>query len=71
LENIAIWKTCIEATFFISTMPYERRRFKFTVSWLCDDHIAASTFVVKGFSTKRYDSPLSTLSKDYNFQRLA
>jgi hypothetical protein len=44
---------------FISLMLSERRRFIFTVSWLCDDHISAETFVVKGFSIMRYYSPLS------------
>jgi hypothetical protein len=33
--------------FFISVIPPEIRRFKFTVSWLRDDHIAAETFVLK------------------------
>jgi hypothetical protein len=32
---------------FSFAMPSEIKRFKFTVSWLCDDHIAADTFVVK------------------------
>jgi hypothetical protein len=33
---------------FISVIPSEIRRIKFTVSWLCDDHTAAGIFVVKG-----------------------
>jgi hypothetical protein len=61
---MVILKTCNEVIFFISVIPSELRRFNFTVSWLCDDHIAAGTFVVKDFSTSRYDSPLSMLSKD-------
>jgi hypothetical protein len=55
--------------FFISVIPSEIRRFKFTVSWHCDDHIAADNLRRKTFSTSRYDSPLSTLSKDGSFQR--
>jgi hypothetical protein len=51
--------------FFLSVLLSEIRRFKFTVSWLCDDHTAADSF-----SITRYDSPLSALSKDYIFQRL-
>jgi hypothetical protein len=56
--------------FFISVMPSEICRFKFAVSWLCDDHIAADNLPVEKFSTSRYDSPLSALSKDFSFQRL-
>jgi hypothetical protein len=44
--------------------------FKFTVSLLCDDYIAAETFIVKVLSTARYDSSLSALSEDYSFQGL-
>jgi hypothetical protein len=40
-------------------MPSEIRRYKFTVSWLCDDHTAADNLRVETFSTPRYDSPLS------------
>jgi hypothetical protein len=45
---MAVLKTCNEVVFFISVITSEIRRCKFTVSWLCDDHIAAGTFVVKG-----------------------
>jgi hypothetical protein len=51
--------------FFISLIPSEIRRFKFTVSWLCDDHIALKNLCRERFSTSRYDSALSVLSKDY------
>jgi hypothetical protein len=60
-----VLKTCNEVMFFISVIPSEIRRFKFTVSWLCDDHTAADNRRREGFSTSRYDSPLSVLSKDY------
>jgi hypothetical protein len=43
-------KTCIEVVFFISEIPVKKkRRLKYTVSWLSDDHIADVTFDVKGF----------------------
>jgi hypothetical protein len=46
---MVVLKTCNEVMFSISVIPSEIRRFKFTVSWLCDDHIAAKkTFVVRG-----------------------
>jgi hypothetical protein len=67
---MTLFYTCNDVMFVTSVMPSELRRFEFTVSWLCDDHIAANTFVMKGVSTTRYDSPLSALSKDYSFQRL-
>jgi hypothetical protein len=45
---MVVLKACNEVMFVISVIPSEIRRFKFTVSWLCDDLIAAGTFVVKG-----------------------
>jgi hypothetical protein len=45
---MVVLETCNEVMFFISVIPSEIRRFKFTVSWLCDDHTAAGTFVMKG-----------------------
>jgi hypothetical protein len=62
---MVVLKTCNEVLFFISVISSEIRRFKFTVSWLCDDHTAADNLRRKIFSTSRYDSPLSVLSKDY------
>jgi hypothetical protein len=44
-----VLKTCNEVMFFISVIPSLKCRFTFTVSWLCDDHTAAGTFVVKVF----------------------
>jgi hypothetical protein len=67
---VVVLKSCNEVMFFISVIPSEIRRFKFTVSWLCDDHIAADNLRRKRSSTSRYDSPLFVLSKDYSFQRL-
>jgi hypothetical protein len=68
---MVVLKTCDEVVFFISAMPSEILRFKFTVSWLCGDLIAADNLRgKKKFSTSRYDSPLSALSKDYTFQIL-
>jgi hypothetical protein len=67
---MVVLKTCYEVMFFISVIPSEIPRFKFKVSWLCDDHIAAENLRVEMFSTSRYDSHLSVLSKDYSFQRL-
>jgi hypothetical protein len=55
--------------FFISVIPYKIRRFKFTVSWLCDDHTAADNRRREAFSTSRYDSTLSVLSMDYSFEK--
>jgi hypothetical protein len=66
---MVVLKSCNEIVLLISEMPSEMRRFKFAVSWPCDDHIAAGTFVVKGSRQRRYD-PISALSKDYSFQRL-
>jgi hypothetical protein len=43
-----VLKTCNEVMFFISVIPSKIRQFKFKVSWLCDNHIAADTFVAKG-----------------------
>jgi hypothetical protein len=40
-----------------SVMPSDLRRYKLTVSWLCDDHIAADTFVVKGFRQRASTAP--------------
>jgi hypothetical protein len=48
LIKMVVLKSCNEVMFFISVIPSEIRRFKFTASWLCDDHIAAGIFVVKG-----------------------
>jgi hypothetical protein len=67
---MVVLKTCNEFMFFIFVIPSEIRRFKFTVSWLCDDHIAAHSLRRKRSSTSRYDSHLSVLSKDYSLQRL-
>jgi hypothetical protein len=67
---MVVLKTCNEGMFFISVIPSEIRRFKFTVSWLCDEHTAADKRRVETFSISRYDSHLSVLSKNYNFQRL-
>jgi hypothetical protein len=52
---MVVLKTCNEVMFFISVIPSEIRRFKFKVSWLCDDHIAADNLRVE---TSHYDSPL-------------
>jgi hypothetical protein len=49
--------------FFVSVVPSEIRRFKFTVSWLSDNHIAADNLRCETSSTSRYDSPLSALFK--------
>jgi hypothetical protein len=38
---MVVLKTCTVVMFFISGIQSELSRFKFTVSWLCDDHIAA------------------------------
>jgi hypothetical protein len=48
--------TCNGFCFFTYATPSEIRRFKFKISWLCDDHIAAGPFVVNG-SRKHYQSP--------------
>jgi hypothetical protein len=48
-----VLKTCYVVMFFISIIPSEIRRFQFTVSWLCDDHIAADNLRRKIFSTTR------------------
>jgi hypothetical protein len=61
------FQACNEVMFFISVIPPEIRRFKFTVSWLCDDHIAADNLRRKRPLTSRYDSPHSALSKEYTF----
>jgi hypothetical protein len=55
---MVVLKTCNEFMFFISVIPSEIRRFKFTVSWPCDAHSAAENLRCKRFSTSRYDSPL-------------
>jgi hypothetical protein len=68
--GMVVLKTCNEVMFFISVMPSEIRRSKFTVSWQCDDSTAAENLRVETYSTPRCDSPLSALSKDYSFQRL-
>jgi hypothetical protein len=65
---MAILKTCNEVLFFVSVIPSEIRRFKFKVSWLCDDDIAAENLRHKSFSTSRYDSHLFVLSKDFTFK---
>jgi hypothetical protein len=52
-----VLKTCNEVMFFISVMPSEIRRFKFTVSWPYDDHIVADTFVVKGSRQRATTAP--------------
>jgi hypothetical protein len=61
-----VLKTCNEVMFFISVIPSEIIRFKFTLSLLCDDHTAAENLRRESFSTTRFDSPLSALSKDYS-----
>jgi hypothetical protein len=38
-------------------MLSELRRFKFTLSWLCDDHIAADTVVLNGFRQRAMTAP--------------
>jgi hypothetical protein len=68
--NERVLKTCNEVMFFISVIPSEIRRFKFTVSWLCDDHIAADNLRRKWSSTSRYDSHLSVLSKNLQFSKI-
>jgi hypothetical protein len=65
---MVVLKTFNDVMFFMSVLPSEIRRFKFTVSWLCDDHIAADNLGHEGFSTSRYDSHLSVLSKDCAFK---
>jgi hypothetical protein len=67
---MVVLKTCNEVMFFLSVMPSEIRQFKFTVSWLCDDNTAADILRSKKFSTSRYDSHLSALSKDYSFSKV-
>jgi hypothetical protein len=67
---MVVLKTCNEVMFFISVMPSEIRRYKCTLSSLCDDHIAAEDLRRKWSSTSRYDSHLSVLSKDHSFHRL-
>jgi hypothetical protein len=64
-----VLKTCYEVMFFISAIPSEIRRFKFAVRCLFDDHTAAYSFVVsrERFSTTRYDSLISALSKNSSF----
>jgi hypothetical protein len=47
--------------FFISAVPSEIRRFKFKVSWLCDAHIAADTFVVEGSRERAITAPLGAV----------
>jgi hypothetical protein len=54
---MVVLKTCNEVMFFISVMPSEICRFKFKVSWLCGDQIAADSLRGEAFSTSRYDSP--------------
>jgi hypothetical protein len=45
---MVVLQTCGRVQFFICVMPSEERRFKLKLSLLCDDHIAAGTFVVMG-----------------------
>jgi hypothetical protein len=68
---MVVLKTCDEDMFVISVMPSEIRRFKFTMSRLCDDHTEADSLRRKAFSTTRFDSSFSALSKDKSFDRLA
>jgi hypothetical protein len=49
------WK---EVMFFLSVMPSESFRFKFKVSWLCDDHTEAHTFAVFFFDNALGQPPL-------------
>jgi hypothetical protein len=58
------FETSNEVMFFIFVITSEIRRFTFTVSSLCDDHIAAKNLRRKRSSTSRYDSLLYMLSKD-------
>jgi hypothetical protein len=58
---MVVLKTCNEVSFFISVKPFDLRPFKFAVSWLCDDHIAAEILRRKRSSTSRYNSHLSVL----------
>jgi hypothetical protein len=51
------FKTCNEVPFFISVVRSYQGNFKFKVSWLCDGHIAAGTFVVKGFRQRATTAP--------------
>jgi hypothetical protein len=44
--------------FFVSVIPSEIRRFKFMVSWLCDDHVAADSLVVKRPRHRAMTAPL-------------
>jgi hypothetical protein len=44
----SFWNPVTKLSSSVCVIPFEIRRFKFTMSWLCDDHIAAGTFVVKG-----------------------
>jgi hypothetical protein len=55
---LVVLKTCNEFILFISVIPSEIRWFKFTVSWLCDDHTAADTFVVKSSRQRTRQPPL-------------
>jgi hypothetical protein len=52
-----VLKICKKVIFFIFVMPSETRRFKFTASWLCDDHTAAEQIVLRRSQHRAITAP--------------
>jgi hypothetical protein len=66
--STVVLKTCNGVMFFVVVVPSKVCRFKFSLSWLCDDHIAADTFVMKGSRQHAMTAPSPRCRRTTDFK---